>query len=132
MIIVASFISVTLLLVSLHSCMTYGLDMDVKCVVYEGSDEINGNNADVRVLVLGLKVNNTYSIVVKPDHNPPVKTLSKTDKEGILWTIVNVPNGEKSILFKVDVYNGTSNDMNMVASGDDDAPCHKIFLQKKK
>lgn len=121
-----------ILLLSLQFNIIFGFDVDVKCAIYEGSDEENGNNADVRILALGLNVNSTYVANVMPDHNPPVKVISMTDKEGIFWTIAKVPNGEKSLFFNVDIYEGTSVEGKLVASGDDEAPCYKIAEFKKK
>jgi hypothetical protein len=99
--------------------------MDVKCTVYEHSDDINGNNVDVRILVMGLQPNNTYTAKVIPDHNPPTSVTTNTDYDGIFWVVAKIPNGEKSILFKVNVYEGDKL-TRLVASGDDDAPCHGI------
>ena len=61
--------------------------MDVKCAVYRGSDDKNGDNVDVRIFVLGLKNNTDYSAQVMPDHNPPVTVTTKTDSEGIFWVV---------------------------------------------
>jgi len=112
--------------------LVFGVDMDVKCAIYEGSDEENGNNADVRILVLGLKQNTTYLAHVIPDHNSQTKVISETDKEGILWVIAKIPNGEKSLLFNVNIYEGTDVKGKLVASGDDDAPCYKIPKSNNK
>jgi hypothetical protein len=102
------------------------IEMDVKCTVYEHSDDVNGNNVDVRILVMGLEPNNKYTAKVMPDHNPPTSVATKTDYEGIFWVIAKIPNGEKSILFKVNVYAGNNTNGQLVASGDDDAPCYGI------
>jgi hypothetical protein len=105
------------------------VSMDVKCTVYSHSDDVNGNNVDVRILVLGLRANIEYTAQVMPDHNPPAIVAKKTDSEGIFWTVAKIPNGEKSILFRVNVYEGedTAKDA-LVASGDDDAPCYTILF----
>ena len=102
------------------------IEMDVKCTVYEHSDDVNGNNVDVRILVMGLEPNNKYTAKVIPDHNPPTTVTTKTDYDGIFWVIAKIPNGEKSILFNVDVYEGKSTNGQLVSSGDDDAPCYGI------
>ena len=102
------------------------IEMDVKCTVYEHSDDVNGNNVDVRILVMGLEPNNKYTAKVIPDHNPPTTVTTKTDYDGIFWVIAKIPNGEKSILFNVDVYEGKSTNGQLVSSGDDDAPCYSI------
>ncbi len=119
-----------LLLSSSALGMTYSLDIDVKCTVYQGSDE-NGDNVDVRTFVMGLKGNSDYTAEVIPDHNPFTTVTTKTDSEGIFWIVAKVPNGEKSLLFKVNVYEGNGTDGNMVASGDDGAPCYQISQQEK-
>jgi hypothetical protein len=106
--------------------IVYGFDMDVKCTVYEHSDDKNGDNVDVRTLVMGLKNNSEYTAEVIPDHGPSTTVTTETDPEGIFWVIAKVLNGEKSLLFKVNVYEGKGTDMHLVASGDDDAPCFSI------
>jgi len=100
--------------------------MDVKCTVYEHSDDINGNNVDVRILVMGLKENHDYTANVLPDHNSPTKVTTKSDYDGIFWVVAKVPNGEKSMLFNVNVYEGNNTNGRLVSSGDDDAPCYGI------
>jgi hypothetical protein len=107
--------------------IVHGLDMDVKCTVYEHSDDENGDNVDVRTLVMGLKSNSDYTAEVIPDHNPPTTVTTKTDSEGIFWVVAKVLNGEKSMSFKVNVYEGKGIDMHLVASGNDDAPCYSIL-----
>ena len=106
--------------------LAQGIDMDVKCTVYEHSDDINGNDVDVRILVMGLKENHDYTADVLPDHNSPTKVSAKSDSDGIFWVVAKVPNGEKSMLFNVNVYAGNTTDGKPVASGDDDAPCYGI------
>ena len=103
-----------------------GIDMDVKCTVYQHSDDANGDNVDVRTLVMGLKGNSDYTAEVIPDHNLPTTITTKTDYEGIFWVVFKVLNGEKSLLFKVNVYEGNGTQGRLVASGDDDAPCYRI------
>ena len=103
-----------------------GIVMDVKCAVYERSDDVNGNNVDVRILLMGLKVNYDYTAKVMPDHNPSTNVISKSDSDGIFWAVAKIPNGEKSLLFKVDVYEGNNTNGRLVASGSDDAPCFGI------
>ena len=101
--------------------------MDVKCTIYGNSDyDENGDNVDVRILVLGLKGNNYYTAEVIPDHNLPTSVTAKTDYEGIFWVVAKIPNGEKSLLFKVNLYEGKDIDGDLVVSGDDDTPCHPI------
>jgi hypothetical protein len=113
-----------LLLVSSSTIyVTFSIDMDVKCTVYKHSDDVNGDNVDVRIFVMGLKPDSDYTAQVIPDHNPTMTVISKTDYEGIFWTVGKVPNGEKSLLFKVNVYEGNGTGGNLVATGDDDAPC---------
>ena len=107
------------------------INMDVKCTVYEHSDDINGNNVDVRILVMGLKNNSDYTANVMPDHNPPIKVTTKSDTDGTFWVVAKVPNGEKSIIFNVKVYEGNSTQGRLVASGDDDAPCYTIPFRPK-
>lgn len=109
-----------------QSTFALGTDMDVKCTVYDHSDDINGNNVDVRILVMGLKENHEYTANVLPDHNSPTKVTTKSDLDGTFWVIAKVPNGEKSTLFNVNVYEGNSTNGKLAASGDDDAPCYNI------
>lgn len=104
--------------------------MDVKCAVYQHSDDKNGDNVDVRIFVLGLKNNTDYSAQVMPDHNPPVTVTTRTDSEGIFWVAVKVPNGDKSTLFNVNIYEGNNSNTSPVATGDDDAPCYVIRPSK--
>ena len=132
MIIKLFFICASLILtyVSTQS-MVLGIDMDVRCTFYQGSDDVNGDNVDVRIFVMGLKGNSDYTAEVIPDHNPPTTTTTKTDYEGIFWVVAKVPNGENSLLFKVNVYEGNGTRENLVASGDDDAPCYRILPFKK-
>ena len=128
--ILISVMFVMILSVFLQNYMAFALDMDVKCTVYEGSDEENGNNVDVRILVLGLNVNSTYTAEVLPDHNPATSVTTKADKEGMFWAVAKVPNGEKSLLFNVNVFEGKGTNGNLVVSGDDDAPCYNIAPAK--
>ena len=118
--------SVLLLTYCLANHFAQAIEMDVKCTVYEHSDDVNGNNVDVRILVVGLQPNNTYTAKVMPDHNPPTSVTTETDYDGIFWVIAKIPNGEKSILFNVNVYQGNNTDGRLVSSGDDDAPCYSI------
>jgi hypothetical protein len=118
--------SVLLLTYCIANQFAEAIEMDVKCTVYEHSDDVNGNNVDVRILVMGLQPNNTYTAKVMPDHNPPTSVTTETDYDGIFWVIAKIPNGEKSILFNVDVYQGNNPDGRLVSSGDDDAPCYGI------
>jgi len=101
--------------------------MDVKCAIYQHSDDEHGDNVDVRTLVMGLKDNTTYTAEIIPDHNPSSTVTTKTDSEGIFWAVAKVPNGEYSLIFKVKVYEGRSNNGRLVATGDDDAPCAPII-----
>jgi hypothetical protein len=101
--------------------------MDVKCTIYEHSDDENGDNVDVRTFVMGLKSNYDYTAEVIPDHNPSTTVTTKTDSEGIFWVVAKVLNGEKSLSFKVNLYEGKGTDSHLVASGDDDAPCYSIL-----
>ena len=127
--IIFSFIFAMVLSSLLQIPFVYGLEMDVKCTIYEDSgDDENGGTVDVRILVLGLKPNNDYTAEVIPDHNLPTSITATTDYEGIFWTVVKIPNGEKSLLFNVNVYEGKDIDGELVASGDDDAPCHPLPL----
>lgn len=103
--------------------------IDVKCTVYNYNRSVNGNDVDVRFLVLGLQENSNYSAQIIPDHNPPTTVTAKTDSDGILWAIAKIPNGEKSTWFKVKVYEAKGIDDRLVASGDDDAPCHNIVFR---
>ena len=132
MIIKLFFICASLILtyVSTQS-IVLGIEMDVKCTFYQHSDDVNGDNVDVRTLVMGLKGNSDYTAEVIPDHNPPTTITTKTDYEGIFWVVAKVPNGENSLLFKVNVYEGNGTEGHLVASGDDDAPCYRILPFKK-
>ena len=103
------------------------LDMDVKCAIYRHSDDENGDNVDVRTLVMGLKGKTNYTVEIIPDHNPKLTATTKTDSEGIYWIVVKVPNGEYSLLFKVNVFEGNGTGGQLVATGDDDAPCTPIY-----
>jgi hypothetical protein len=125
-IIIFSFIFAMISSSLLQIPVVYGLEMDVKCTIYENSDDENGDNVDVRILVLGLKPNNDYTAEVIPDHNLPTSVTDTTDYEGIFWAVAKIPNGEKSLLFNVNVYEGKDIDGDVVASGDDDTPCHTI------
>ena len=107
-----------------------GFAMDVKCTVYEHSDDVNGNNVDVRILVMGLKANNEYTAKVLPDHNPPTMVTAKSDSDGIFWVVAKVPHGEKSLLFDANVYEGNSTNGRLVSSGNDDAPCYGIVSSR--
>jgi len=100
--------------------------IDVKCTVYEHSDDVNGNNVDVRILVMGLKANNDYTAKVTPDHNPPKAATTKSDSDGVFWIVVKIPNGEKSMLFDVNVHEGNNANGSLIATGSDDAPCTNI------
>lgn len=102
------------------------IQMDVKCTVYEHSDDVNGNNVDVRILVMGLKANTDYTAKVMPDHNPPTAATTKSDSDGVFWIIVKIPNGEKSMLFNVNVHEGNNANGSLIATGNDDAPCANI------
>lgn len=121
-----TFTMILSLLLQIH--FVYGLEMDVKCAIYENSDEENGDNVDVRILTIGLKGNNDYTVQVIPDHNLPTIVTSKTDYEGIFWAVAKIPNGEKSLLFNVNLYEGKDSNGDLVASGDDDTPCYPISL----
>jgi hypothetical protein len=105
----------------------YALEMDIKCAIYRHSDDLNGDNVDVRILVMGLKGKTDYTAEVIPDHNPNTTATTKTDSEGIFWVVIKVPNGEYSLLFKVNVYEGNGTDGRVVARGVDDAPCTPIY-----
>lgn len=107
--------------------LTHALDMDVKCAIYRHSDDLNGDNVDVRILVMGLKGKTDYTAEVIPDHSPNTTATTKTDSEGIFWIVIKVLNGEYSLLFKVNVYEGNGTDGKVVAIGDDDAPCTPIY-----
>ena len=132
MMIIFSFIFAMMLPLLLQIPLVYGLEMDVKCTLYENSgDNENGGTVDVRIFVLGLKGNTGYTAEVIPDHNQPTSVTKTTDYEGIFWAVAKIPNGEKSLLFKVNLYEGKDIDGDVVASGDDDAPCHPLpFFEK--
>jgi hypothetical protein len=116
------------LLISLSTINeTQALEMDVKCAIYQHSDDENGDNVDVRILVMGLEGNTTYTAKVTPDHNPSVTSATRTDSEGIYWIVVRIPNGEYSLLFKVTIYEGNGTEGKVIATGDDDAPCAAII-----
>jgi hypothetical protein len=122
-----SFIFAMTLSFLLQVHVVYGIEMDVKCAIYENSDDDNGDNVDVRILVIGLKGNNDYTAEVIPDHNLPTSVTAKTDYEGIFWAVAKVPNGEKSLLFNVNLYEGKGIDGDLIKAGDDDAPCYSIY-----
>lgn len=126
--IILSFIFATILSLSLllQVHVVYGIEMDVKCAIYENSDDEKGDNVDVRILVIGLKGDNDYTAEVIPDHNPSTSVTAKTDYEGIFWVVAKIPNGEKSLLFNVNLYEGKGIDGDVVVSGDDDTPCYPI------
>lgn len=116
-----------LILISISTLgAVFSVETDVKCTVYKQDDDDNGNNVDVRILILSLKPNSEYTAFVMPDHNPPASVTTKTDYEGILWTVAKIPNGENSLSFKVDIYEGNDTNGSLVATGDDDAPCYRI------
>jgi hypothetical protein len=102
-----------------------GLDIDVKCTVYQDIND-ESDDVDVRIFVMGLKSDSEYTAEVIPDHNPPTDVTTKTDSEGIFWVVAKVPDGENSLLFKVNLYEGKGIDTTLLVSGDDDAPCHGI------
>ena len=77
------------MLLQIH--FVYGLEMDVKCAIYENSDDEKGDNVDVRILAIGLKGNSDYTVEVIPDHNPPASVTSKTDYEGIFGQLQKFP-----------------------------------------
>ena len=104
----------------------FAVEIDVKCAVYKQGDEEFENNVDVRIFVLGLKPNTTYTANVIPDHNPPSSIATTTDYEGILWAVSKIADGENSLLFKVDIFEGYGTNGRRVATGDDDAPCYPI------
>lgn len=120
------FIFAMVLSLLLQISLVYGVEMDIKCTIYENSDDENGDNVDVRILAIELKGNNDYTAEVIPDHNSRTTVTDKTDYEGIFWAIAKIPNGEKSLLFKVNLYEGKDIDGDLVVSGDDDTPCHPI------
>jgi hypothetical protein len=123
-------IVLSLLLYSLIALqVTMALDMDVKCAVYRHSDDLNGDNVDVRIYLLGLKPNSTYTALVMPDHSPPQSVTVVTDYEGIFWSVAKIPHGDNNLLFKVNIYNGNNTKGTAIASGDDDAPCYGIDIK---
>lgn len=129
---ISFFISAILIFLWLSSTFEVnGLEMDVKCTVYEGSDDKNGDNVDVRTFVMGLKENSSYTAEVIPDHNPSTTVTAKTDPEGIFWAVAKIINGEKSLLFKVNIYLGNGTVGQPVVFGDDDVPCYPITSIKK-
>ena len=106
------------------------LDMDVKCTIVAHSDDENGDNVNVRILVLGLKPNSIYTAHVTPDKNASLNITKSTDRDGIFWVIAQIPNGERSLIYRVTVREGSGITSNIVASGDDDSPCYRIRLPK--
>jgi hypothetical protein len=126
MMIVFSFIFTMILSLLLQIHLVYGIEIDVKCTIYKNNDDENGDNVDVRIFVIGLKGNKDYTAEVIPDHNLPTSVTAKTDYEGIFWVVAKIPNGEKSLLFNVNLYEGKAIGGDLVASGDDDTPCHSI------
>jgi hypothetical protein len=121
--------TVSLMISFLQNPRAQGIDIDVKCAVYEHSDDVNGNNVDVRIFLMGLKANHDYTATVMPDHNPTTNVTSKSDSDGIFWAVAKIPNGEKSLLFNVNVYEGNDTNGRLVTSGSDDAPCSGIPFQ---
>jgi hypothetical protein len=126
--ILVSFTFTIILSLTLQIHFVYGLEMDIKCAVYENSDDENGDNVDVRILAIGLNGNSDYTAEVIPDHNFPTSVTSKTDYEGIFWAVAKIPNGDKSLLFNVNLYEGKDINGALVASGNDDTPCYPISL----
>jgi hypothetical protein len=118
--------TVSLMISFLPNPRAQGIGMDVKCTVYEHSDDVNGNNVDVRIFLMGLKANFDYTAKILPDHNPTTNVTSKSDSDGIFWAVAKIPNGEKSMLFNVNVYEGNDTNGRLVTSGSDDAPCFGI------
>jgi hypothetical protein len=76
--------------------------------------------------VIQLKPNATYVAKVSPDKNPDTTAISKTDYKGIFWVVAKIPNGKKSGLFKVDIYERNNTYGKAIVSGVDDAPCKRI------
>jgi hypothetical protein len=77
-------VSALLVFVSLSTHIAVeGVDMDVKCTVYEPSDDENGDDVDVRTLVMGLKNKSKYTAQVIPDHNPSTTVSANTESECI-------------------------------------------------
>jgi hypothetical protein len=100
-----------------------GIHMDVKCTQY------GNGNVDVRIFIMGLKASTEYTIKITPDHNHPLTFTDKTDSQGILWTVSNVPNGGISLDFKVSIYEGENVSNSVVVAGDDDAPCRPLTIK---
>lgn len=122
-----SFLFVLLIIMSISTSVNaQGIDIDVKCTVYDQGDDGNGSDVDVRILVMGLKPDNYYTANILPDHNSPKTVTGESDSDGIFWIIAKIPNGEKSTIFNTNVHEGNSTDGQLVASGDDDAPCYGI------
>lgn len=123
-------ISLSLIMFLTQASQAQSILIDVECAVYEHSDDVNGNDVDVRIFLHGLKQDYDYTAKITPDHNPPIMVTSKTDSDGIYWAIAKIDNGEKSLNFKVDVFEGNDTNGRPVAVGRADAPCFGIAFSK--
>jgi hypothetical protein len=99
----------------------YGLDIDVKCTIYENDD------VDVRIYVLGLKANSLYTAEIAPDKSPTVSITGESDSQGIFWAVAKVNNGDKDSIFKVTLHEGKNASGPIIIYGDDSEPCHQIL-----
>src|SRR5215213_12034895 len=95
-----SFIFAMILSLLLQISLVYGVEMDIKCTIYENSDDENGDNVDVRILAIGLNGNNDYTAEVVPDHNLPTSVTTKLNYEGFFWAVARILIGERGCLFK--------------------------------
>ena len=99
----------------------YGLDIDVRCTIYED------DNVDVRIYALGLKANSSYTARIVPDESPAVSITGESDSQGIFWAVAKINNGDKDSIFKVVLYEGKNTSGHIIAQGDDREPCRQIL-----
>ena len=103
---------------------SYSFDIDVKCTIHEN------DSVDVRIFVLGLDANSTYTAEVVPDKSPTVNVAGETDSQGVIWMVAKINNGDKDSIFKVILHEGKNTSGHIIVSGDDRAPCHQILASE--
>jgi hypothetical protein len=103
----------------------YGLDIDVKCTIYENDD------VDVRIYVLGLKANSLYTAEIAPDKSPTISITGESDSQGTFWAVAKVNNGDENSIFKVTLHEGKNTSGPIIIYGDDREPCHQILTSNR-
>ena len=125
---VLSLIVPVIVLFSLFMTMSenqaHGLDMDVKCTIYEN------DNVDVRIYVLGLKANSFYTAEIVPDNNPAIIITGETDSQGIFWVVAKIQSGENDSIFRVILHEGKNASGHILIQGEDRKPCHQILTSE--